>query len=69
MPALSIASAIRKIAATRGADKGATEAELGDLWLDRPEDGRALYAHRQQKAARRSGNGEVERGANIYSGT
>ena len=51
------AHGVRKIAATRAANAGATEAELMAIfgWTDR-EDGVALHAHRRQEAARRPGN-------------
>ena len=64
------AHGVRKLAATRMANNGATEARAnGGLRMDRSEDGRTLHAHRQQKATCRPINREAERHRNIYSRT
>ena len=65
------AHGVRKIAATRAANAGATEAELEAIfgWTE-PQDGRPLHAERRQTAACGPGNGEAgERRRNIYSRT
>jgi integrase len=62
------AAGVAGIGARRPQDRGDTSGRRGrdrsgvdgDLRLDRSEDGRALHAHRQQEAARRSGDGEAK---------
>ena len=68
--ASSVTHGVRNIDRDTRGNNGATEMELVDLRLDRPQDGRPLHAKRKQTAACDQSNGQVgERRRNIYSRT